>query len=220
LYRNASKLEPYLFALTVVGLDGVAVTPGAQSSCDGFSGLLLTGGTDVDPALYGQNPHHNTQNPDRERDDFEMEVVQAALSGDLPVLAICRGMQLLNVMHGGRLIQDLPDSGIPHVSPAPADAPQGCHEPAHSVEFQQPGRLQDILQTRIATVNSRHHQAVERPGEGIVITGRADDGVVESCEMPAHRFVIGVQWHPENRLLVSDADRRLFEAFAAAIQQP
>ncbi len=211
LYRNEGKLAPYVAAVSLVGLEAVPVAPGQAVDASGFDGLLLTGGTDVDPALYGQLRHPATQEADRARDEFELRVLGAALRVDVPVFAICRGMQVLNVAMGGSLIQDLPDSGVRHRS-----------EPGvvtlHGVETGQHGVVSAVFGKGIAQVNSRHHQAVDRPGEGIVVTARAADGVIEACEMPGRRFVVGVQWHPEDRVAESAQDRALFEAFAQAVR--
>lgn len=219
LYRNAAKVDAYLQAVRLAGLEPVPLQPGAGVRASEFSGLVFTGGNDVDPSLYRQVRHVETQLPDRERDDFELDLMRAAVGLDRPVLAICRGLQLLNVAYGGTLIQDLPDSGVEHRTPPAAGAAAGRHPAAHSVEIGAHGQVASIYRPGICRVNSRHHQAVDRTGEGLVVVARAGDGVVEACEMPAKRFVVGVQWHPEDRVFVSDEDRALFEAFARAVQK-
>ena len=143
--------------------------------------LVLTGGSDVDPAFYGQRALATTH-VDRARDEREMALLAAALDQGLPVLAICRGMQLLNVHLGGTLHQHL------------ADHPLG-RDGAHPVAFA-PGSLLRGIYGADCAVNSLHHQAVDRPGAGLVSVGHAPDGTVEAVELPG-RDVVGVQWHPE-----------------------
>lgn len=143
--------------------------------------LVLTGGNDVDPALYGEEPHPSVRT-DRARDDRELALLAAALDRDLPVLAICRGMQLLNVHLGGTLHQHLP------AHPVGGD---GVHE----VRFAEGSALRGIYGAR-CPVNSLHHQAVATPGKGLVCVAHAPDGVVEAVELADHP-VVGVQWHPE-----------------------
>jgi putative glutamine amidotransferase len=156
------------------GADPVAVAAQVDA-------LVLTGGTDVDPALYGQEPHP-TVRVDRARDDRELALLAAALERNLPVLAICRGLQLLNVHLGGTLHQHL------------ADHPVGA-DGVHEVRFAAGSRLREIYGPR-CPVNSLHHQAVATPGKDVVCVGYAPDGVVEAVELPG-RAVVGVQWHPE-----------------------
>lgn len=143
--------------------------------------LVLTGGSDVDPALYGA-PALPTSRVDRARDERELALLAAALDRGLPVLAICRGMQLLNVHLGGTLHQHL------------ADHPLGG-DGTHPVSFA-PGSLLREVYGSACPVNSLHHQAIDRPGAGLVCVGAAPDGVVEAVELPG-RDVVGVQWHPE-----------------------
>ena len=143
--------------------------------------LVLTGGTDVDPALYGEEPHP-TVRVDRARDDRELALLAAVLDRELPVLAICRGLQLLNVLLGGTLHQHLP------AHPVGAD---GVHE----VRFAAGSRLRAVYGPR-CPVNSLHHQSVATPGAGLACVGHAPDGVVEAVELTG-RPVVGVQWHPE-----------------------
>lgn len=163
------------------------------------AGLLLTGGVDVDPARYGEARHASVTEVDPARDEYEIALVRAAVAADLPVLAICRGLQVLNVALGGSLVQDVPSqigTAVPHQVPDPKDAI------AHEVTIVPGSHLARL--TGAATVdgrlpvNSRHHQAVGRLAEGFVVTSLAPDGVIEALEFPAARFCVGVQWHPEN----------------------
>lgn len=166
-------------------------------TCDA---LLLTGGVDVDPAQYGETDRHPTVEIDPARDTYELALARAALERDLPVLAICRGAQVLNVAAGGTLIQDLPSAvvtTVEHTIDEPKDAI------AHDVVVAAHSRLAGFLRTsstapyRVA-VNSRHHQAVRQPAPLFVVSATASDGVIEAIEKPDAPFCIGVQWHPEN----------------------
>lgn len=159
--------------------------------------LIVTGGQDVDPAVWGGPPATNAGEGvlsiDRRRDDYEIALVREALIQDVPVLGVCRGHQLLNVALGGTLIPDLPDRGVRHVSLA--SFPDARPAKEHFVELL-PGSLAADLYGESAAVNSWHHQAVDQLGTGLVATGLAEDGVVEAIEIPG-RPVLGVQWHPE-----------------------
>lgn len=206
-YRLEKKVRPYLEALRSVGIDPVAHNVGEPLPQFDLQGLLLTGGTDVDPKLYGENPHAETEPADRARDDREIALLEQALTRDLPVLCICRGMQLLNVQQGGTLIQHI-ESGT-HAAPDVDDA--------HTLELRPGTKLASILGAELGTVNSRHHQAVGPVAPGLIVAATDPaDGIVEALEHPARRFLIGVQWHPEDQMhkLIS---QNLFRAFAQAL---
>src|SRR5216684_2956644 len=200
-YRIEDEVGRYESALREVGIEPVRISPDDPRSLDSLDGLLLTGGTDVNPALYGDQRHPKTEDPDDPLDELEMALLRDALSAGLPVLAICRGMQLFNVFHGGTLIQHL-DS---HDSP----------DELHNIQIVPNSRLAAILGEGEHIVNSRHHQAVARVGGGLIVSARSSDGVIEALERPGQSFAVAVQWHPEDRILVSDADRKLFEAFGS-----
>ncbi len=161
--------------------------------------LVLTGGQDVDPEIWGGPPP--TPSPtggetlaiDRRRDEYEIALVRHAIARGMPVLGICRGAQLLNVALGGTLVPHLADRGTRHYSLV--DVPDGRPEREHPVEFTE-GSLAAALYGSRHAVTSWHHQAVDSPGDGLVVSGRAPDGVVEAIELPG-RPVLGVQWHPE-----------------------
>jgi len=189
----------------------VPVTPSTQREVLGaleeVAGILTTGGPDVDPARYGAAPHPTTE-PDPQRDLLDWQLLQRALAQQLPVLAVCYGCQLLNVFFGGSLVQHLPDAGkLGHRISEPKDAI------AHEVELEPSSRLLAGLPRRFG-VNSRHHQALDRVGDGLRVVARAPDGVVEAVEAVGHRFVLGVQWHPEN--LLFEPHLELFRRFRAA----
>lgn len=207
-FGKNSKQGPYLDALRLAGAEPLPLLPG--DTPDGLKGLLLSGGTDVDPARYGQTRDASVPSIDPARDEFEAALVVRALQDGLPVLAICRGMQLLNVALGGTLIQHLGDGNIHRRIP---DEPAGNHSAVHDAAIMPGSRLAAALGVERLAVNSRHHQAVDRPGDGLVVTARSDDGIPEGMELPDYRFVVGVQWHPEDRVHVSPPDLALFRAF-------
>ena len=165
--------------------------PAALDECDG---ILLTGGVDVDPVEYGEAPHPTVE-LDRARDDYELALARLAIARDMPLLAICRGSQVLNVAAGGSLIQDLPSQHPSAIVHSEGDAKDTI---AHDVVIQ-PGTCLSVLlgAPRIA-VNSRHHQSVKDAAPGFVISATSPDGVVEAIEKKDAAFCVGVQWHPEN----------------------
>jgi putative glutamine amidotransferase len=171
----------------------------------GLDGLVLTGGTDVNPALYEAEPHEQTDAPDRRRDRFEVALVRAAIEADLPVLAIGRGLHVLNVARGGTLIQYLPEA-VGHSGHAAGTARMSQHD----VNLNATSTLGKLLGGKVR-VPALHHQAVHRPGEGLATVAWADDQVIEALELDGHRFAVGIQWHPEE-----GDDLRLLEALVAA----
>ncbi len=184
-------------------------------------GLVLTGGEDVDPARYGQAPHPTVTSVNPARDAMELAALEAALRRGIPILAICRGMQLLNVGMGGTLIQDIPSArqgGRLHEQEAPVD--KGWHPATVAEETE----LASILGTNELFINSFHHQAVDELGSGLRATAWADDGVVEGIEGTGDAWICGVQWHPERGEAESpedqrDPNRRLFWAFVHAARE-
>ncbi len=208
-FSNPNKAEPYEAALRGVGLEPVRNPP----SLDGLAGLLLTGGTDVNPALYHQARHPETQEPDIQRDDLEIRLLEEALNADLPVLAICRGLQLFNVVHGGTLMQHLP--GGKHEK----NTELAVSADAHTAKIELDTKLAQIIGPGEISVNSRHHQAIDRVGDGLRVSAMSPDDVIEAVERPDKSFALAVQWHPEDRCLMDASDRKLFESFAAAVEQ-
>jgi len=216
-FDRASLNLSYLRAIEAAGGVPLLLSPGMTperiaAALAQASGLILTGGGDVDPARYGATPHETIIGVSESRDTMEVEALREADALGLPVLAICRGMQVLNVARGGTLLQDIPSM----VSGACQHSIQDPREgPAHAVAIDAGTRLAGIAGTAYE-VNSRHHQAVDRLGEGLTITAHAPDGVVEALEAPGERFLVGVQWHPEDMAGRFESADRLFAAFAAA----
>ena len=206
VWEMAAALIPYDYVRAVEEAGGRAllVPPsedGVEETLDAVDALVFSGGSDLDPALYGQQPHPQTDGVVVERDRAELELLQAALARDMPVLAICRGSQVLNVARGGDLVQHLPDvvgdEKHKHTPGAWAD---------HDVEIDDGTRLGEQLGGDRAPVKSHHHQGFGRLGEGLRVSAHADDGTIEALEDPDARFAVGVLWHPE-----AGEDRKLFE---------
>ena len=212
-FGNEIKVGPYEDALREAGVESVR----NPKSLDSLDGLLLTGGTDVNPVHYGQGRLRESESPDDRRDALELRLVREALAANLPVLGICRGLQLLNVALRGTLIQHLDSTDVHQQRPKNAES--GMHPPAHKVWVAPDTRLAKIIGGGAHDVNSRHHQAIESIGEGLVVSAIASDGVIEAIEKPGANFVLAVQWHPEDRIFSSAADRKLFEAFATATRE-
>lgn len=184
-----------------------ADTAAAGRAIEALDGLILTGGADVTPASYGAEPHPETQGARPDRDRWEVALLAAAFDVDLPVLAICRGVQVLNVARGGTLHQHLPDV-VAHDGHRPAPALLGTTNVRLA-----PGSAVAAVLGHELKVPCYHHQALGRVGDGIEVVGWADDGTIEAVEVPGRRFALGVQWHPED-----GDDPRLFEALVDAIR--
>jgi putative glutamine amidotransferase len=179
-----------------------------------LDGLLVAGGRDVDPGLYDEEPNDHTDVPDHRRDRFELLMIRAAIDADLPFLAICRGMQVLNVARGGTLIQHLPDQ-----LGNDSHRPDAVKLTTHDVQISAGSKLASVL-GEATMVPASHHQAINRLGTGLTTVGWTEDQVIEAVELAGHRFGIGVQWHPEE-----GDDTRIFEALvnaakAAPVPQP
>ena len=198
----------YVEALERVGARVVVVPPspsGGAALVDRLDALVLAGGADLDPGLYGETPHDETLGVREDRDAGELPLLAAALERDLPVLGICRGMQLMAVAHGGALVQHLPDL-VGHEDHRPRPGVFG----RHGVRLAPDSVVGRVLGERV-DVPSYHHQGLASPGS-LTVTGWADDETPEVVEDPGRRFAVGVLWHPE-----ADTDPRLFEALVAAV---
>lgn len=196
-----------------VGLDDEAIDELVESA----SGLLLTGGADVDPKLYGEEKSEKCGAILSERDEAECALTRAALREGLPILAICRGLQVLNVIAGGTLIQDIPETlGLPLT----AHRQEGDYsETVHEVEIVPGTLLASVVGEETLAVNTKHHQAVKTPAPSLHVVAKSPDGVIEALEDPAFPFVLGVQWHPEMLAKTHPRHAALFEAFVRAAQE-
>ncbi|MDP9285529.1 MAG: gamma-glutamyl-gamma-aminobutyrate hydrolase family protein [Actinomycetota bacterium] len=203
-----AALVPAAYVRSVVRAGGVPllVPPGAaaEEALDALDGLVFSGGSDLDPELYGEEAHAETVGVVRERDDFELDLMRLALARDVPLLAICRGSQVLNVALGGGLEQHVPDR-------VAADTHK--HTPGvfaeHEVDVLDGTKLASVVGRRSA-VKSHHHQGYGKLGTGLREAAQAQDGTIEALEDPDRRFTLGVLWHPEE-----GDDLALFEALVA-----
>lgn len=181
---------------------------GIEETLEALDGIIFSGGSDLDPEIYGAEPHPETKDVQPGRDRAELALLEAALAQDMPVLAVCRGSQMLNIARGGDLVQHLPESvghdRHRHTRGAMSD---------HDVTLKADTRLGSILGER-APVKSSHHQGFGRLGEGLREAAWAEDGTIEALEDPSHRFALGVLWHPEE-----GEDGALFRALIDAAQR-
>jgi putative glutamine amidotransferase len=178
---------------------------------DRLDGLLLTGGTDISPLYYGERPSSSLGQTEEERDAYELELAKRALARDLPIFGICRGLQLLNVAMGGSLHQDLHQSLGQDVFHAHIQFRKW--QATHEIALEMGSRLHRIAGRDRIAVNSLHHQAIYRLGDGLLVTARADDGVVEAVEATSHTAVFAVQWHPEMMAERDKTQQLLFDHF-------
>lgn len=206
-----AALSPAGYAFAVAQAGGIPVVlapvlPGSAAQlAASLDGLLFSGGADIEARRYGAEPHRRADPPDCARDGFELELMRAAIAAGLPFLAVCRGMQVLNVARGGTLIQHLPEA-VGHERHAAGHG----QAPAHEVRIDPQCRLGQMLGPQ-AKVHGSHHQAVQRTGSSLTAAAWAEDGVVEAIVLAGHPFGIGVQWHPEE-----GDDLRIFEGLTAA----
>jgi putative glutamine amidotransferase len=183
----------------------------------GLGGLMLIGGLDYSPKLYGEDPCQAVELIHHKREEFDLQLARRAFQGrDIPLLGICAGCQVLNISLGGSLIQDiktdLPESSVKHESPA--STLNGVHK--HHIELEEGSRLSGIYKMKQLDVPSNHHQAVKTLGQGLKASARAEDGIIEAFEAPARRFTVGVQWHPERDFATNQA---LFKEFVMQASQ-
>ncbi|HXT14627.1 MAG TPA: gamma-glutamyl-gamma-aminobutyrate hydrolase family protein [Gemmatimonadaceae bacterium] len=214
--------EAYTNALASFGLVPVVLPPMsaavASAALTDVAGLVLTGGEDIDPRYFGETPHPKTGEPHHARDSYELALARRAYELRVPTLAICRGVQVMNVALGGSLVQDIPsqrETTIDH-------DPEGKRaERVHGVEIESDSRLAAIVGATTIAVNSSHHQALAQVAPPLLTTARSTDGVIEAVEAndPAW-WMIGVQWHPEELMATPEVwDRRLFDAFAEEVRE-
>lgn len=229
--KRAGTLRPfygnnraYTKALEMAGGTPVLLPQFADLStleplCARLDGLLLPGGVDIHPRAYGEEPHPLLGTVDPDEDRLELALVDYFLEMDLPVLGICRGQQLLNVALRGTLYQDIRAQRPESFKHANSSKPRTYR--AHEVNVIPGTRLAGLLGTEPLMVNSFHHQAIKTPGRNVLIAATAPDGIIEGIELPNHRFVVAVQWHPEE--LAVDGDERmlrLFQGFVEAATRP
>ena len=213
------KIEDYRQSILHVGGD-VRILDRALSideSLNGIGGVLLTGGEDVEPARYAESAHPSVTDVDPTRDEFEIALVREARARRLPIFAICRGLQVLNVACGGTLVQDIPTQVPGSMEHRFAVPPHQAFDLAHEVWIDKETLLSRLMSERLGgadtcEVNSRHHQAVKDVADGFQASATAPDGVVEAIEDPSLPFCLGVQWHPENFWRTGEF-RPLFEVF-------
>ncbi len=214
---RCKSIDDYLKSIAHAGGEPRVLDPATDDAAtvlDGVHAVLLTGGPDVDPARYGEQPHATVSAVDRQRDAFEIELVRQVVAKGAPVFGICRGMQVLNVALGGTLVQDLPSQGggtVEHSKTTPLCAI------AHEVWVSPNSVLASLMREKLAeadscAVNSRHHQAVSHVADGFEVTATAPDGVIEAIEHRTLPFCVAVQWHPENFWRTGEF-RELFEGF-------
>lgn len=214
--------ENYFTAIQNAGGAGIAIPYDMQAIPEYMSiidGLIIIGGWDYDPSYYGEE----VKNPDLysgenkkirlmpEREKFDFSIMKAAFEANKSILGICAGEQLINIYFGGTLIQHIPDevpNALEHLRPVPAT------QVAHDIEVVEGTLLHKCVGVKKFGVNSAHHQAVGKPGKGVVINSYAPDGVIEGVEYPDHKFCLGVEWHPEFE--ISDYDRKIMQAFVEA----
>lgn len=212
-----SRVDDYVESIKLAGGEPLVLDPTEDParSLEKVDALLLSGGLDVDPALYGEAPHPTTE-VDAVRDRFEIPLSREAVARDLPIFAICRGVQVLNVAAGGTLVQDIPslEQGAVHEPPLHRAIDVPKDHIAHPVRVTPGTRLAASLGAT-CPVNSRHHQAVGRVAPSFVVSAVSEDGVVEAIERPASTFCVGVQWHPENFWRTGEF-AGLFSEFVAA----
>jgi putative glutamine amidotransferase len=222
---RCSKLPDYEESIRRAGGEPWIVEAGTNDPVDVVQradGILLAGGGDVDPVLFGEQPHPAFDPAESGRDPYELELIRLTADRDLPLLAICRGIQILNVARGGTLVQDIPTELPSTVEHRLAVPPHPAVELAHEVWIEKDSLLARLTAESgtsgdTCDVNSRHHQAVKILGRDLVTTATAPDGVIEAIEDPGRRFFLGVQWHPENFYRTGEF-RSLFEGLVRAAQ--
>ena len=219
---RCSRLDDYLASIERSGAQPrvLEVSESPRAILQAIDGVLLTGGGDVDPALYGEARHDSVEDAEPGRDEFEIDLARRAMDHDFPILAICRGAQVLNVAAGGTLLQDIPTA-------VTTDLAHSLNEPkdsiAHEIRIANESRLHAALGAAVDSscacrVNSRHHQSVGTLGRDVVASATAADGVIEGIEVPYRTFCVGVQWHPENFWRTGEF-KPLFDAFVAAARE-
>jgi putative glutamine amidotransferase len=219
---RSGQNQTYLDALVRAGAAPLLIPNLADQALlrtvfESVDGLLLSGGDDVDPAHYGEDRHEKCGTITPERDVAELALIPWAIDEGKPILAICRGIQVLNVALGGSLFQDI-QAQVPGAQKHDWHGGYPRTHPAHVVEITAQTRLAGLLGATSLPVNSLHHQAVKKVAPRLVVAGRTRDGIVEAVEAEGHPFAIGVQWHPEELAGDDARAQRLFDALVQACQ--
>lgn len=212
--RKFSLSEHYSDSIQKAGGTPILLFPGEGEIPAFVDGILFSGGGDIDPLLFGEEPLKNNGEICPLRDIFELQLCQKALDENLPVLGICRGMQLLCVIAGGHILQDIESqtqSPLKHMQEAPR------FYPTHTIDIMEQTLLSSILGEAAVAVNSFHHQAIADPGRGFLVSAKSRDGLIEAMEHKTKDFVLGVQWHPE--AMEGKEQQRIFESFVAACER-
>ena len=219
---RCSRLDDYVASVETSGGRAriLEINESPRQLMDQIDGLLLTGGGDIDPVLYREERHPSVEDAEPGRDEFEIDLARRAMETHLPVLAICRGSQVLNVAAGGNLVQDIPSAIETTLAHSITDPRNSI---AHDIAITPGSRLEMVLGGAVTTehtcrVNSRHHQSVGRIGESLIASATAADGVVEAIESPGEDFCLGVQWHPENFWRTGEF-KGLFDSFVESARR-
>lgn len=206
----------YIRAIEEFGGIPVTLYPGvSRDAYLEIDGLLLTGGPDIDPVHYNET-EHETADVNRDRDKLELRVFEWAMEKEIPVFGVCRGIQVMNVVIGGSLYQDIPSQFTDHLT---HKIIENTDDAWHNIKIQPDSLLKQITCQNVAKVNSRHHQALKVIGDGFVVTAQSEDGIIEAIEDKSKKFMLGVQYHPERMCKTAESRehrRKLFEAFIEA----
>ncbi len=216
-HDRAFAYTTYIDSLRRAGAIPVIVPPQPENAADvmeNLDGIVLAGGGDCDPVLYGEEPHPSVEPMDPRRQENDLTLARMARERGIPTLGICLGVQVMNIAAGGKIIQDIDSqiaTDIRHAS-------ESGNRARHEVTVEQGTRLASILGARTYNVNSSHHQAIRSAGEGLCVTAQAPDGVIEGLEDPRHPFYVGVQWHPED-MPGEESATTIFRAFVEAARR-
>lgn len=224
IYREATHYLPHRYCRAIESAGAVAlILPATNSKAaierllDLVHGLFISGGDfDIHPSYYGEKPISGLGVIKQERTDFELDLTAAAFKRDLPVLGLCGGEQAINVVLGGTLYQDIPTQLPQAGNHQQSDKKQTG---GHHIHVHDHTRLRKILRRQRVEVNTTHHQAVKRPGAGLIVNATAEDGLIEGIESERHSFVLGLQWHPEVLMEKPEHQRRIFKSFITACKQ-